>query len=140
MPSATLPTDHRDAAITAMVAKLRAFAKGERVRVTWELASVPRTLEQNAGVYQAYKLIALEHGDTIKNVRRECKLCHGVPILRADDAEFRAVYDKAIKPLDYEAKLEVMDYWPVTSRMTKAQLSQYLDELQNTYNVQLEAA
>jgi hypothetical protein len=33
-----------------------------------------------------------------------------------------------------------MDYWPVTSRMSKAQLSQYLSELQLTYSVALERA
>lgn len=135
-----LPAANRAQAVMNLAAKAREFARGERIRVTLELASVPRTLEQNSGVYQAYKLIALQSGDTIRNVRRECKLCHGVPILRADDAEFRAAYDRAIKPLGYEVKLEVMDYWPVTSRMSKVQLSQYLDELQNTYSVQLERA
>lgn len=135
-----LPAASRAQAAQALAAKAQAYAPGERVRVTLELASVPRTLEQNSGVYQTYKLIALQSGDTLRNVRRECKLCHGVPILRADDAEFRAAYDRAIKPLAYEIKLEVMDYWPVTSRMSKPQLSQYLSELQLTYNVSLERA
>jgi len=60
-----------------------------------------------------------------------CKLNFGVPILRAEDAEFREFYDASIKPaLSYEQKLAAMKYLPVTSTMTKPQLSKYLEAMQ----------
>ena len=56
-----------------------------------------------------------------------CKLHYGVPILRAEDDQIRETYDAVIKPLSYEKKLVAMRAWPVTSLMTKDQLSQYLE-------------
>ena len=38
------------------------------------------------------------------------------------------MYDSALKALTYEQKREVMGYFPVTSLMSKGQLSKYLDE------------
>ncbi|WP_401733486.1 hypothetical protein [Stenotrophomonas muris] len=62
-----------------------------------------------------------------------CKLHFGVPILRAEDDEFRAKYDKAVKPMAYEDKLILMEWFPVTSLMTTPQLSQYLESVQRHY-------
>ena len=64
-----------------------------------------------------------------------------MPILRAEDSEFRETYDSAIKGLTYEQKLRVMRILPVTSLMTKPQLSKYLEEVQKDFdkrNVRLE--
>ena len=60
----------------------------------WNLDVSPRdasaTLEQNSGVWKLYALIAATFGDrTARDVKRECKLCHGVPILREADPEYR---------------------------------------------------
>lgn len=62
-----------------------------------------------------------------------CKLHFGVPILRAEDSQFREFYDKAIKRLDYEQKIGAMHYVPVTSIMTTKQLSQYVEAMQNHF-------
>jgi hypothetical protein len=71
-------------------------------------------------------------GYSAKDARAYSKLHFGVPILRAHDEEFRKVYDKVIKPLTYEQKLEIMVEpidLPVTSRMKKKQFMDYLDEV-----------
>jgi len=124
-----------------------AWAKLEKLDPSkaWSLDVSPRdslaTLEQNSGVWKLYALIAGTFGDrTARDVKRECKLCHGVPILRNDDAEYRAAYDRVIKPLDYGLKLEAMDFWPVTRLMRKAQKSAYIDDVQRQYGVYLERA
>lgn len=111
----------------------------------WSIDIAPRdslaTLEQNSGVWKLYALIAATMGDrTARDVKRECKLCHGVPILRDADPEYRTAYDRVIKPLDYALKLEAMDFWPVTRLMRKSQKSAYLDEVQRQYGVYLERA
>lgn len=86
----------------------------------------PRTLSQNALCFALYGQIARESGqETEHEVRRRCKLHYGVPILRADDADYCARYDESIKPLPYEVKLRAMDYWPVTRLMSTDQLTRF---------------
>ena len=60
----------------------------------------------------------------------QCKLLHGVPIMRAEDEEFRAKYDMAVKPMSYEQKLTIMEFWPVSSLMSTQQLSKFLESIQ----------
>jgi hypothetical protein len=93
-----------------------------------------RSLDQNAISHAWYEQVARElREDTAAKVKRFCKLHFGIPILRTADDEFRAFYDLAIKPLDYERKLEAMDHLPVTSEMTVKQLSEYLVDMQAHY-------
>lgn len=97
-------------------------------------AGVGRSLDQNAISHAWYNDIALQIADTPENVKAECKLRFGVPILRAEDADFREMYDNSIlRNLTYEQKLRAMRYMPVTSNMTKAQLSRYLEHIQTSY-------
>lgn len=131
---------HRGTDLSAAVSALEQLdnAIAYRVEIT---DARPASIEQNSGVYALYKAIALAMDDrTPRDVKRECKLCHGVPMLRAADPEYRAVYDAVLKPLPYERKLGAMDYWPVTRLMTKAQKSDYIDEIQRQYGVYLERA
>lgn len=91
-----------------------------------------RSLEQNSKSHTWYAEIAQALPESDANGwKRYCKLHHGVPILRAEDAEFKAFYDAAMKrALSYEQKLQAMDFVPVTSIMTKGQLSRYFDAVQ----------
>lgn len=90
-----------------------------------------RSLSQNDISHAWYEQMAreLREDDTL-GWKCYCKLHHGVPILRAEDDDFRASYDAAIKGLTYEQKLLVMRLLPVTSLMKKAQLSRYLEAVQ----------
>lgn len=66
-----------------------------------------------------------------EDVRGFCKLHFGVPIMREDSA-FREGYDKIIKPLAYESKLEIMKEpldFSVTRLMTTEQKTRYLDAI-----------
>lgn len=93
-----------------------------------------RSINQNDITHVWYSQLARElTEDSELGWKCYCKLHHGVPILRLADDEFRAAYDLVIKPLDYEKKLEAMKFWPVTSHMTKAQLSQYAEEVQKDF-------
>ena len=90
-----------------------------------------RSLPQNSITHAWYAQIARElREDSEMGWKCYCKLHHGVPILRLADEEFRATYDRVIKQLSYENKLEAMKVWPVTSLMTKAQLSEYAEAVQ----------
>jgi hypothetical protein len=110
---------------------------GKRPRVVIE-PDGKRTLSQNDLVNTLYGEIAKQVQDQRQiDIRRECKLRYGVGILRAGNAQFRSLYDSAIKSnLCYEAKLEAMDILPVTSLMNKAQCTEYIDTVIREYSKQ----
>jgi len=91
-----------------------------------------RTNPQNKTIHMHYAQIAAELGDTTEvEVRAECKLIFGVPILRRDDPAFKADYDATFKPLPYETKrkmFEVLDP-AITSKMNTKQLGEYMDAM-----------
>lgn len=90
-----------------------------------------RSLDQNAISHAWYEQIARElREDDALGWKCFSKLHFGVPILRAEDDEFRESYDAVIKYRTYEQKLLAMKYWPVTSLMTIPQLSKYLKAMQ----------
>lgn len=100
----------------------------------FEQTEPKRSLPQNAILHkwcnQVDKQLGLKVGDT----KRYCKLHFGVPILRAEDDEFRRLYDKVIlNGLTYEEKIEAMDILPVTRRMKKKQMGRLLDSMQGHY-------
>lgn len=99
-----------------------------------------RTLAQNS--LQRKWLSIAEKKDKIgwkaEDYRAYCKLHFGVPILRAENPEFRVKYDEIVKPLDYERKLAIMAEplnLPVTRLMSKRQKKQFLDEMYNFLTV-----
>ena len=94
-----------------------------------------RSDDQNALSHGWYEQVAKELREhSAHEVKRECKLLFGVPILRAEDEDFRAQYDGLIKDrFSYEEKLALMDWLPVTSLMTTDQLSRYLEAMQSAY-------
>ena len=117
----------------ALLGELRtAFAEHGRLTVSWN--SDLRSLDQNAISHAWYEQLARElPEDDARGWKRMCKLHFGVPILRAEDEHFREFYDGALKRLNYEQKLAAMEYVPVTSIMTKAQLSRYLEDMQASF-------
>jgi len=93
-----------------------------------------RSLQQNNITHAWYEQLARElREDDALGWKCYCKLHHGVPILRAEDGEFREAYDTVIKPLAYEKKLIAMRHWPVTSLMSKEQLSKYAEAVQRDF-------
>lgn len=91
-----------------------------------------RSLDQNA-LFHEWMLQAamINPQHDAAGWKAHCKLHHGVPILRAEDADFRAVYDAGIKHLTYEQKIATMAYLPVTSIMTRPQMSRFMDAVKS---------
>jgi len=92
-----------------------------------------RSIEQNKLQRKWCNDIAEQLGDrTPEEVRGHCKLHFGVPIMRAENDEFCEKYDRIIKPLTYESKLELMQEpmdFPVTRLMNTYQKTAYLDAI-----------
>jgi hypothetical protein len=107
----------------------------EHKYITYEPPKIgaDRSLSSNALSHVWYnyadKMLICQVGDT----KRYCKLHFGVPILRGEDEKFLQMYDKVIRPFDYETKLKMMDYLPVTSLMSRNQMTRYLTAVQIDY-------
>lgn len=90
-----------------------------------------RSKDQNALQWLWATEVAHQLGDrTPDEVQRVWKLRHGVPILREDSAEFRETYDTMIRPLPYQGKVAVMQFFGITSEMKVGQMVRYLDAVQ----------
>lgn len=90
-----------------------------------------RSLDQNAIGHTWYQQLARELREyDAGGWKRFCKIHFGVPILRAEDADFKKHYDFVFKALSYEQKIEAMEHLPVTSIMTIPQESKYLEAMQ----------
>lgn len=118
-----------------MIGKLRAqWTQHKYLRVTVKVGT-DRSLDANAVTHVWYGQIAREQGDTTAaKVKAFCKLHYGVPMMRAEDADFREMYDRLIRGrYTYEEKLEVMEFMPVTSLMTTDQMNRYRDAMREEY-------
>jgi len=99
-----------------------------------ELLPAHRTIPQNRLFYLMYDIIGKQlYGADSEQARNECKLTIGVPILRRDSAEFTKTYDRLIKPASYEDKLAMMEYISISSIFDKAQGSEYVTKIFDTY-------
>lgn len=95
-----------------------------------------RTNPQNKTIHMWYGEAATKLGDTTaEDVRAECKLQFGVPILRRDDAAFLLEYDANFKPFPYETKRKLFKALDpaITSRMTVKQLTEYMDAMRKHF-------
>tara|TARA_R110000824_G_scaffold39383_1_gene119210 strand:+ start:1170 stop:1601 length:432 start_codon:yes stop_codon:yes gene_type:complete len=89
-----------------------------------------RSLDQNKLQWTWAKEISEQRGDEAPDYyQRYNKLHYGVPILRAENEDYREDYDFVIKPLTYEQKMKAMKFYTVSSVMKTKQFSQYLDEI-----------
>jgi hypothetical protein len=102
-------------------------------------AGKARSLDQNALSHCWYEQLAAELREfDALGYKAFCKLHFAVPILRAEDEDFRTFYNKAIlHTLSYEQKLDAMKFVPVTSLMNKDQLSRYLEAVQQHFASQV---
>ena len=108
------------------------------ITVTWTQGA-PRSTAQNRLAQRWFTDIATQLGDqTHEDVRADCKLRFGVPILRAENEAFRLSYDRVIKDLPYEDKLDAIKAFdlPVTRLMTAKQMTAFMDEMQRNCTAQ----
>lgn len=129
MPSRAIktPADREAWALTLAAQQLPitvSYAKG-----------TPRTTPQNKTIHLWYgQAAAFLEADSL-DVRAECKLTMGVPILRRDDAAFRAWYDEGIRPMPYAQKLKLFRMLDpaVTSKMNTRQLTEYMEAMRGHF-------
>lgn len=123
-----------DQSLQSFIGEIRELYRQHRYIKATTKTGKARSLDQNAISHAFYEQIARElREDDELGWKCYCKLHHGVPILRAEDEQFREAYDATIKGMSYEQKLIAMRMLPVTSLMTKPQLSKYLEAMQEDF-------
>lgn len=119
-----------------MLWSARMVGAGFPLTLTWTAGEPTRRDKQNKLAQRWFSDIARHFRDrTHEDVRAECKLRFGIPILRAENEAFRASYDRVMKHLPYEAKLEAVRAWdlPVTRLMSVKQMTAFMDAIQREY-------
>ena len=122
------------------LAKFHAFLAGMeppfRVSV---VKGEDRTKAQNRYVHKLFGEIAAQRGDVTEGeVKAECNLQYGRPILSRDDPEWETVFGYLFRGLDHERKLKairILDV-PFTRRMVVAQLGEYIDNMTRDYRAE----
>ena len=106
------------------------------ITLAWSAGEPTRRDRQNKLAQRWFTDIARHFGDRDReDVRAECKLRFGVPILRAENEAFCASYDPVMKHHDYEVKIAAIKAWdlPVTRLMTVKQMTAFMDAVQREY-------
>jgi hypothetical protein len=108
-------------------------ARGKFPMTITIIQGAPRSDLQNRLAQRWFTDISRQLGDqSHDHVRAFCKLTIGIPILRAENEAFKAQYDRVLKHLSYEEKLEAVRVFdlPVTRLMSTKQMGQFMDEMQ----------
>lgn len=128
-----LSTDRAMEGFRDFVARQRLSGK----RPVFELVPEKRSLDQNAMSFALYKQIAEQSQDqSIVDIRRQCKLNYGIPILSANDPQFAETWGLIAQTLTYEQQLALMDKIAVTRLMKKPEFSEFLDTVIREYSNQ----
>jgi hypothetical protein len=89
----------------------------------------PRSIEQNRTQRMWLKEAAEQGDNTAEEYRGYCKLHFGVMIAKEDD-DYAEKYDRLIRPMSYQDKLELMMVpmdFPVTRIFSTGQTTRYLN-------------
>ena len=95
-----------------------------------------RSHPQNATVHAWFGQIAAETGQTAAEVKAECKLRYGLPIMAAECHAWVAEWEGCYRALPYHAQVKLFELLPMTSKMTTRQMSAFMDAVQKEYRAQ----
>lgn len=112
------------------LALLKVYLDGRKRPFTVDITDGrDRSGEQNRLAFKWYVEISDQTGEDREDVRARCKLEIGVPILREAHERFRKTYDRVVRPLSYEDKIDLIKVTdlPVTRLMNVEQMRRYLD-------------
>lgn len=117
--------------LTGFIARATKVAEeNEEVTFSWRVGR-NMSEDQRKMTFELYSRIGHQlYGGDIDQARAECKLHHGVPIMRRDNVDYNHKYMQVIIGLDYDIKLSLMLpplEFPVTSCMGIRQCREYID-------------
>jgi len=120
--------------VTQLIQELTQMDLSKPVLVTAKEYKEQRGLTANALSHVWYSYIAKETGEIEVDIKSECKLDFGIPILRGEDPEWNGFYRQTnIDRMTRERQLAMMKFVPVTSMMSAQQMCRYLNAMQQSY-------
>lgn len=119
------------------VEALAILLKGRKLplTVTWAQGASLSSRQQRLS-FRWYQDIATQLGDhTVEEVRADCKVSFGVPILSRDSA-FADDWSRSFGRFGHEAQRKIVERFqvPVTSLMKLPQMTEYLDAVQRHWS------
>jgi len=89
-----------------------------------------RTAIQNNYQFVIYDELAKQRKDeTAKYYRNYCKYHLGIDIRKANDLEFAELMSLVLRCLDYEQKINYMEYVDVTKKFSPKEMARYIDAI-----------
>lgn len=122
--------------LVALFGKIKKYEWNQPLKISWELWSEARKLDQNALSHVWYREAAKQLEDRHEwEVAGECKLDYAVPILLAECEEFRDIYSYCLENYTREVQIEILGKGMVkcTRLLNKKQFTEYLSGVQNFY-------
>ncbi len=110
------------------------FREGKMVDVKVRESAPSRLDAMKALQHHWYNELSTQTGKSAKYINAYCKLVFGVPIAHESDAEFRSLYDFAIRPLSKEVKIRFMvppTSLTVTGNFNTKQMHRYLNAIKD---------
>jgi hypothetical protein len=95
-----------------------------------------RSNPQNALFHQWCGQIAAATDQSAAEVKAECKLIYGLPIMEAECLAWVAEWQPLYGPLPYAMRRKLFECIPMTSLMTVKQLSAMMSAIQREYRAQ----
>lgn len=92
-----------------------------------------RSLDANALSHVWYDQIGEYQGDSPEEVKDQCKLLYGVPILRRNEKKNKFFQAIGFDRFPHHAQLAAMKYINVTSLFSVEEMQEYLDTIQRVY-------
>ena len=102
---------------------------GQRVDIQLREHQNNRKNAQNALQFHWFREMEMQGDNDAEWYRAFYKLTVGVPIARESSEGFRELYDRVIRPHDFETKLSLMGWavdLPVTREFTTKEMTRYL--------------
>ena len=113
------------------------FIEAQPLPVTVSLLKgAKRSNPQNKTAAMWYGQISAETGQTQAEVKAECKLRYGLPIMERDKPEWVEKWSPLYGPLLYHLRLRMFEAIPLTSLLTTRAMGEYLDAIQKEYRAQ----
>lgn len=94
---------------------------------------IRRSQQQSRTAEKWYSQIGAETGQLPIQVKGECKLMYGLPIMQTENAAWVAEWEPIYGPFDYKGRLKLFEIIPLTSKLTTKQMSNYMDAVQGVY-------
>lgn len=130
MPARILRTDQERAAWVR-------FLDAQELPLTVSaVKGAKRSNPQNSTVHKWFGQIADEYGQSAAEVKAECKLVWGLPIMQAERPEWVAEWEPLYGPLPYAQRRKLFECIPMTGMMTVKQMTAFMDAIQREYRAQ----